>query len=330
MIGRLRGLPVPGEQPAEEPGDRCQASVRESAPRSSRPARPPPRSASIRSPAVLRRRVVGLVLGPASTNPTSSGVNGIGRFYTAVLCACRGSAGAYSGKQRSPMARRRDRPRGASPPPSPTGSTRPAARCGSTGRSTRTGHGRALSPSPRAAPHGATWLVARRPSGRGARAVPGWRGTASSRRSVARRAGQVRRAGSRGKPRPVVERTPDPTLATPTGATERGDRCRRSGERPSVELHEDVAAAGTMIIEESLVVEEAVDVVVEGDVVVEESIVLEEPEVAEPTRCSSRAPAPGPGVQRRGPHRRSPSLVRCNGTAHPPPSPPNSIATVGG
>lgn len=121
------------------------------------------------------------------------------------------------------------------------------------------------------------------------------------------------------KPRPVVERTPDPTLATSTGATEAATDTGASGDRPSVELHEDVAAAGTMILEESLVVEEAVDVVVEGDVVVEESIVLEEPEVAEPNPLlepsSPLLARAFSGVARTdGPRRRS----RRNGTAHPP------------
>jgi hypothetical protein len=122
------------------------------------------------------------------------------------------------------------------------------------------------------------------------------------------------------KPRPVVERTPDPTLATSTGGTEAPTDTGGSGDRPSVELHEDVAAAGTMILEESLVVEEAVDVVVEGDVVVEESIVLEEPEVAEPDPLlepsSPLLARAFSGVARTdGPRRRS----RRNGTAHPPP-----------
>ena len=171
--------------------------------------------------------------------------------------------------------------------------------------------GRAL-PSPRAAPHRATRVVARRPSGRGARAVPRWRGTG--------RATVESTVAEPAKPRrPRRPRKP----ATGRGAHPRshaGDANRRvpstatdaagSGERPSVELQEDVAAAGTMILEESLVVEEAVDVVVEGDVVVEESIVLEEPEVgrAQPA-ARAELPAPGPGLQRRGSHRRSPSPV---------------------
>jgi hypothetical protein len=114
------------------------------------------------------------------------------------------------------------------------------------------------------------------------------------------------------KPRPVVERTPDPTLATSTAGTEASTETDESGDRPSVELHEDVAAAGTMILEESLVVE--------GDVVVEESIVLEEPEVAEPNPLlepsSPLLARAFSGVARTdGPRRRS----RRNGTAHPPP-----------
>jgi hypothetical protein len=124
------------------------------------------------------------------------------------------------------------------------------------------------------------------------------------------------------KPRPVVDRTPDPALPAPAAEPPTGTGA--TGEPPAAEFDEDVAAAGTMILEESLVVEEAVDVVVEGDVVVEEAIVLEEPEVAEPNPLlapsSPLLARAFSGVARTdGPRRRS----RRNGTAHPPTESPD-------